>query len=66
MLSEFLTFYTGAEYTKFDYIRIYENVQIKTSYVALNFLCIYLILIWTFSYDVNAIYIADQYLTRCN
>jgi hypothetical protein len=26
----------------------FETVQIKTSYVALNFLCFYLVLIWTF------------------
>jgi len=34
---------------KLLYLCTYENVQIKTSYVALNFLCFYLVLIWTFS-----------------
>jgi hypothetical protein len=29
--------------------RAIESVQIKTSYVTLNFLCFYLALIWTFS-----------------
>jgi hypothetical protein len=29
---------------------VYESVHIKTNYVALNFLCFYLVLIWIFSY----------------
>jgi hypothetical protein len=29
---------------------IHESIQIKTSYVALNFLCFYFDLIWTYSY----------------
>jgi hypothetical protein len=40
--------HSGQDYKAYE---TYGNVQIKISYVALNFLCLYLVLIWTLSYD---------------